>query len=361
MTRFLSLISALTLMLTLQACSTASDFSMKHIASSGSVFASSVGKSKGHYKVGIPYKIKGKRYTPKERFHHKEKGIASWYGPGFHGKKTANGEIFDENGMTAAHKTLQLPCLAKVTNLNNGRTIIVRVNDRGPYAHGRILDLSKKAASELGFIKQGTARIKLEVLTAESMALAKASKAKRNTLGIEHLANAGHRDSVLAELAPAAPAPVKHPVQIENDIVDDYDVATLQTRTPPQLFTEEPPPTEQPLTMEDILPQSEIIGEPVDIVSDSVDVIPEQKVASNIADATNLYVQAGSYESFENARTVQGQVHSFGRSDIRPVMIYGQKYYRVRVGPMQSKAEADKVQQALITHGKSDARIVIEH
>ncbi|RLQ86857.1 septal ring lytic transglycosylase RlpA family protein [Notoacmeibacter ruber] len=82
-------------------------------------------------------------------------GKASWYGPGFHGKKTASGEAFNQNAMTAAHKTLPLGSKVRVTNERNGRSIVVRINDRGPYAHGRVLDLSKGAAAKLGFIRAG--------------------------------------------------------------------------------------------------------------------------------------------------------------------------------------------------------------
>ena len=86
-------------------------------------------------------------------------GQASWYGPGFHGKKTASGERFNQNAMTAAHKTLPLGTKVRVTNKRNGRSIVVRINDRGPYAHGRVLDLSKGAASQLGFIRSGHASV----------------------------------------------------------------------------------------------------------------------------------------------------------------------------------------------------------
>lgn len=127
--------------------------------------------SGGYYKIGSSYKIKGKRYQPREDFYYDQVGIASWYGPGFHGKKTANGEIFNQDALTAAHKTLQLPTMARVTNLENNRSIIVRINDRGPFAHDRILDLSKRAAELLGVIRNGTARVRVSVLPEESKRL----------------------------------------------------------------------------------------------------------------------------------------------------------------------------------------------
>ena len=121
------------------------------------------------YKVGNPYKINGKWYYPAVDYQYDEVGIASWYGPGFHGKSTANGEVFDQNKITAAHRTLPMPSIVKVTNLENGMVLDkVRINDRGPFARNRIIDLSKKAAEELGFIKNGVAKVRVEILEDES-------------------------------------------------------------------------------------------------------------------------------------------------------------------------------------------------
>ncbi len=127
----------------------------------------------GYYKIGKPYRIAGRWYYPEESFDLVEEGIASWYGPNFHGKQTANGEIFDENLLTAAHRTLQMPSLAKVTNLENGRSVIVRINDRGPFANDRIIDLSRRAAQMIDMERQGIARVRVEVLGPESIALAR--------------------------------------------------------------------------------------------------------------------------------------------------------------------------------------------
>ena len=95
-------------------------------------------------------------------------GKASWYGPGFHGKKTANGERFDMNTLTAAHRTLPISSRVRVTNLANGKSVVVRINDRGPYHGNRVMDLSKAAAQELGFIRTGTAQVKIEQITADA-------------------------------------------------------------------------------------------------------------------------------------------------------------------------------------------------
>lgn len=112
-------------------------------------------------KVGQPYQINGQWYHPRMVDRYQEIGVASWYGVPFHGRQTANGEVYDMHGMTAAHPTLPLPSLARVTNLENGRSVVVRVNDRGPFAKQRIIDLSRRAAWELGFKDQGTAEVEV--------------------------------------------------------------------------------------------------------------------------------------------------------------------------------------------------------
>ena len=115
-------------------------------------------------KVGQPYKVAGTWYHPKEEPYYDEVGFASWYGPDFHGKKTANGELYNMNALTAAHKTLPLPTFVKVTNLENGRSIVLRVNDRGPFVAGRILDVSRRGAQLLGFDKQGVTKVRVQAL-----------------------------------------------------------------------------------------------------------------------------------------------------------------------------------------------------
>jgi rare lipoprotein A len=116
----------------------------------------------GRYQVGKPYKVRGKWYKPKEDPSYAATGKASWYGPNFHGRLTANGEIYNQYGISAAHPTMPLPSYARVTNIENGSSVIVRVNDRGPYAHGRIIDVSGKAAELLDFRHQGVANVKVE-------------------------------------------------------------------------------------------------------------------------------------------------------------------------------------------------------
>ena len=116
----------------------------------------------GTFKLGNPYTINGRTYYPSHDPAYRAEGIASWYGADFHGRKTANGEVYDMNAISAAHPTMPMPSYARVTNLENGRSIVVRVNDRGPYAHGRIIDLSVGTAKAIGTFGQGLARVRVE-------------------------------------------------------------------------------------------------------------------------------------------------------------------------------------------------------
>lgn len=124
--------------------------------------AKKVQKGGGRYVVGKPYKIRNKWYKPKEDPNYAAVGLASWYGPNFHGRKTANGEIFDQYAISAAHPTMPLPSYARVTNLDTGTSLIVRVNDRGPFHSGRVIDLSARAAQMLGYADNGVASVKVE-------------------------------------------------------------------------------------------------------------------------------------------------------------------------------------------------------
>jgi rare lipoprotein A len=121
-----------------------------------------VPKGGGTYRVGKPYTVAGRVYVPEEDVNYREEGMASWYGDDFHGRLTANGEVFDMASLTAAHPTLPMPCYARVTNLGNGKSLIVRVNDRGPYHGNRLIDVSNRAAELLEFKGNGVARVRVE-------------------------------------------------------------------------------------------------------------------------------------------------------------------------------------------------------
>ncbi|MBU1209825.1 MAG: septal ring lytic transglycosylase RlpA family protein [Alphaproteobacteria bacterium] len=116
---------------------------------------------RGVYKLGNPYQVAGRTYFPRHEPGYDRTGTASWYGDDFHGRLTSNGEVFDMHQISGAHPTLPLPSLVRVTNLDNGRSIVLRVNDRGPFVHDRIIDLSRAAADRLGFLNRGTAKVRV--------------------------------------------------------------------------------------------------------------------------------------------------------------------------------------------------------
>lgn len=121
-----------------------------------------VPKGGGVYRVGKPYVVAGQTYVPEQNTHYSAVGLSSWYGDDFHGRLTANGEVFDMNAISAAHPTLPMPCYVRVTNLANRRSLVVRVNDRGPYNPNRVIDVSGRAAQLLGFHDDGVARVRVE-------------------------------------------------------------------------------------------------------------------------------------------------------------------------------------------------------
>jgi len=121
-----------------------------------------VPKGGGVYRVGQPYMVGGRVYVPEENVNYSAEGMASWYGDDFHGRYTANGEVFDMNSISAAHPTLPLPSYVRVTNVSNSRSIVVRVNDRGPYARDRLIDVSVTTAELLGFHRHGVTRVRIE-------------------------------------------------------------------------------------------------------------------------------------------------------------------------------------------------------
>lgn len=169
-------------------------------------------KGGGSYKLGAPYKVAGRWYVPREEPGYDAIGVASWYGSDFHGRRTANGEIYDMDALTAAHPTLPLPSYAYVTNLENGRTVLVRINDRGPYAHDRIIDLSRRTARALGTESRGLARVRVRY--AGRAPLNGDDTRERRYLADQQRWPAGHRDAIArAEPAHADPPARAEPLQ----------------------------------------------------------------------------------------------------------------------------------------------------
>lgn len=276
-----------------------------------------------NYKIGKPYQVAGVWYYPQEDFSYDETGIASWYGPNFHAKLTANGETFDQNAVTAAHKTLQMPAVARVTNLENGRSIIVRINDRGPFVNGRILDLSRRSAQLLGMEGQGTAKVRVQVLAEESRILA--GKLKPDSAGNEpKVASAAPRGSVQAESLPPPPG-------VKNG--DNGQVVVASSAKP----------TQRGMTADAV--EKEIAG---------------QQVQSVPVHATNIYVQAGSFGRHDNANRMVARLSGVGKASLQQVNLQGKTLFRVRLGPIASVEEADRVLDSVIAAGAQDARVVVD-
>src|SRR5262249_41867307 len=158
------------LLLTLSACGSTSNRPtyFGHEGSTEGMPGVVNGKKMPYVKLGKPYRVGGVTYVPTYDPDYTAEGLASWYGPGFHGGKTANGESYDKYAFTAAHPTLPLPSIVRVTNLSNDKVVYVRVNDRGPYAHGRIIDLSKAAAEQIDLVRAGVTKVRVEYMPDES-------------------------------------------------------------------------------------------------------------------------------------------------------------------------------------------------
>ena len=358
----------------------------------------------GTYKVGKPYRVGSVWYYPQEDFRLVETGIASWYGPNFHGKSTANGERYDQYELTAAHRTLQMPSLVRVTNLENGRAVVVRINDRGPFKHGRIIDVSKRAAELLGFIKQGTARVRVEVLPQESRQMAEAAKRGMDTSRIT-LADLGRLD---AESRPPAQPPVRtvaQPVSLTNaspppatyaaappqprvylassDNSNDYMPESLQTPTitveelssprqqpryvapdPAPVVTQPPPSSRQnPQQFVSGLNLDEQSAEPGTMAQGRLQegrFMPAPVVTRQAVNPTGIFIQAGAFGVRDNADRLKKSLDRYARVNIDPVVVNGRTLYRVKLGPLASVAEADRLLERVIALGSDGARVVHE-
>jgi rare lipoprotein A len=274
---------------------------------------------RGTYKIGAPYKIDGVTYTPQEEFNHVETGVASWYGPGFHGKSTANGERYDQADRTAAHRTLQMPSIVRVTNVANGQSTVVRINDRGPFASSRVIDLSRTAAQELDIVRNGTARVRIEQLPAESQAV------KDVAIGG---GGPAEQNQAIAQLASGKRPPQQQPQQV---------MAAAQPVAAP------PPPAPEPTTIPS---------------RNSGPTISSLTSASPTSSAGGFYVQTGSFSTAENAERQRDLVRSYGFSEISQASASGRDVYRVRLGPYTTPDAAGIVADRLKRSGYGDARVV---
>jgi rare lipoprotein A len=271
----------------------------------------------GVYKVGQPYQIDNVWYYPREQPDYDETGIASWYGPTFYGKHTANGEMYDGNQLTAAHKTLPMPVNVRVTNLDNGKSLVVRVNDRGPYARGRIIDLSKRAAELLDVVQSGTARVRVTYLSRADI-------------------NGGPPPSetpaVIASALPAAPSG-----KVDSSALAIVPGAAVEA--PAQAPTLPRPAPIPDKLFADAQPNGQVTRVPVPA-------------------ATHLYVQVGAFSKMENAKALLNKIG--GDLRISALQRGGQTLYRVRSAPLLSVQDADAALSRITGAGANDARIVVD-
>lgn len=335
---------------------------------------------RGTYKVGRPYTIDGTTYYPAEDPDYVETGIASWYGPGFHGNRTANGEAYDQHQISAAHRTLPMPSIVRVTNLDNGRSAVVRINDRGPFARGRIIDMSRAGAQELGFDLIGTAKVRVELLRAESeivkqIALAGGGKEQQ----LAALATGVQPSPPPVQVAAAPPPPPPSPPPAEAAPAPQVAAlppsdrgVTSQSLPPPPGAASTPAPAAVPPAQTGA--PAPVPAGPGPYGSSTVRPLappapgarytppppppPGRAVASS--GANQIFVQAGAFAQIENADKLSRDLARFGATRVSPVTVSGRELYRVRIGPIQTVDQADATLERVVQAGYREARLVVD-
>jgi rare lipoprotein A len=270
------------------------------------------------YKVGSPYEVGGIWYVPKEQPDYNQTGTASWYGDAFHLKPTANGEIFDKDLPSAAHTTLPLPSLVEVTNLDNGRKLTVRVNDRGPFVDNRIIDLSHEAARQLGYDRQGLAHVRVRYLGPAPL-----------------YGDESRRYAYLApKPAPAAAAPPP-PLRREPEVV----------------LTSAPlPKAPEPIIEASLAPLPRAMA---------VAAQPMTTAAAPKIEAAGAFrVQAGAFSTPENAQRAVAQLASAGMARVEPMARGGTTLYRVVLDGAPDQDSAEVLREKVAEAGFTDARVL---
>ncbi len=325
-------------------------------------------------KIGKPYEIAGKRYYPKYEPDYDEVGLASWYGPNFHGKSTANGERYNQWAMTAAHKTLPMPSMVRVTRLDNGQSIIVRVNDRGPFADGRIIDLSRAAAEELGTDRMGLAKVRVEYLPDETerfiasvgkskpaeMQVARSSYSKPKD--VEYLTFDAPDDVIKTEKTPVA---YKPEIQVaQNQYIETDSLPPLTAETHQQVETEirQAEPTKKELGyVEDafsVLDSIDNSHKPKFPQALPTDPEPIKNLRRVQKVDTPLYVQVASFSDRENAMSLAQKLSTISAVEVQEINVKGAMWYRVRLGPTYNQAIAEELKERVAEWGVKDARII---
>lgn len=277
----------------------------------------------GIVKIGNPYKIGDRWYYPADDKDYEETGVASWYGPQFHAKSTANGETFDMNSVSAAHRTLPMPSYVEVTNLNNGRQLVVRVNDRGPFAKDRIIDLSRRAAQLLGFDQQGTAPVRVRRVYPDADGT---------------IAPALPQTTIAQATPVPAPAPAGQPVPASAPVV--------QTALPPSPY-QQAPYQQAPYQQGPAAPTQTASAAPVN---------PYAAPTAQPARAGMVYIQVAALSDNDRADTLALNLRRFGTTLVEPT---ARGIYRVQIGPFDSRQAAEIVLAEIRAAGYSDARVTL--
>jgi rare lipoprotein A len=314
-----------------------------------------VPKGGGRYAVGEAYQINGVWYKPSEEARYDRIGTASWYGELFHGRRTANGEIYDMDRLSAASPTLPMPVYARVTNLGNGRSIIVRVNDRGPYRSNRIMDLSRRSAELLGYREKGTAQVRVQYLgrapisgddSYERRHLASQSWARYAMRG-QPVPRAAEPVTVASidQPRPSAKPPRQRVAQAIDPLVAEEERDYARPEPAP------PPPRD--------IGQAQPRSVPVRTVPIRASSMPAP-VAAAPGRGTGLVVLAGSFKSKDNADRARNVLGEIGRVDVAPMSIGGETFFRVRVGPFADQDEAGAALSRVTEAGYAGARLVMK-
>lgn len=279
----------------------------------------SVPSKAGVYKIGNPYQVGGVWYYPHEQPDYDETGIASWYGPNFHGHLTADGEIYDSGALTAAHPTLPMPVNVRVTNLDNGKSLVLRVNDRGPFVAGRIIDVSEQSSRLLGFHDAGTAKVRVTYLDRADLPSGRPQPPETVTP---------------PEIANAVPAVSR--AKVETGELPAISGTSVAAGAPV------PAPVVQPAAS---------VPVPVAKPTGQVSQVPVPAV-------TRLYVQVGAFGNYQNAQRLAARLGSGLK--ISAIQRSGLPFYRVRLGPFDRLSDADAALSRMNKLGSTDACIVVD-
>lgn len=316
-------------------------------------------KNVGYYKVEAPYSIEGTFYTPKEDYSYQETGVASWYDADFHNSITANGEYYSSHAATAAHKTLPLPSMVRVTNLQNGRTLNLRVNDRGPFSNDKIISVSKYAAQLLGFEEQGTTQVKVEILANESKQLKE-----------ELLSETSNKNDLFDLEKKVLNSPQNiHVKNIDEKITSDNSddsmnvplVNSTETKKEVNKYNDwdkdEQPKVKQSIIQKQKTTEKKIVVSKKTQGGNSVTASANKQ---KLELKPGYYVQVGAFGNEDKAENVRRKVSKYGSTIIIPITVNNKKLYRVRLGPTNAKEALNIIDNVKKETEFSDARLVEE-